>query len=139
MLNAYKYTEPKDRRSAEEKQAFLDESKKWSRVLERKEREEQLHEDKRLAFMWESINLVPAGALREAAMTPDPTPPPAVMRSLVLTDVGPIPDSEVERLDPLVIDHTLLQRMDDDTAAARAAQLEEEAKKKHLHKRGKKK
>ena len=35
------------------------------------------------------------------------------MRGLLLTDIGPIPDSEVERLEPFVIDHTVLQRQFD--------------------------
>ncbi len=30
---------------------------------------------------------------------------------LVLTDIGPIPESEAERLEPLIIDHTVSQRV----------------------------
>jgi predicted nucleic acid-binding Zn ribbon protein len=41
----------------------------------------------------------------------------------VLTDIGPIPESEVERLDPLVIDHTVLQKMNE-----QASNMEEDMK-----------
>ncbi len=42
----------------------------------------------------------------------------------MLADIGPIPESEVERLEPLVIDHTMLQRMSE----APTAHTEEDAK-----------
>lgn len=48
-------------------------------------------------------------ACSEAASQPDLSEVPYVMRALVMADVGPIPDSEVERLRPYVIDHSLLQ------------------------------
>lgn len=38
------------------------------------------------------------------------------MRFVVQADVGPIPESEVERLNPYIIDHTVLQRMSDEDA-----------------------
>lgn len=34
----------------------------------------------------------------------------------MLADIGPIPESEVERLDPLIIDHTVLQRMNEQSS-----------------------
>jgi hypothetical protein len=45
------------------------------------------HEQKRLDFMWEAINIIPAGKLRDAAMTEDPTPPPDVMCSVICCSV----------------------------------------------------
>lgn len=41
----------------------------------------------------------------------------------MLADIGPIPESEVERLDPLIIDHTVLQRMNE-----QSSNMEEEMK-----------
>ena len=114
MLKAYKYQKPKDKRSDAEKAKFREEARKWSSIITKHEFETNAFEQKRLDFMWESINAVPEGPLRDACLVEDLTPPPEVMRTLVLADIGPIPESEVERLDPFVIDHTLLQRMGDD-------------------------
>ncbi len=67
----------------------------------------------RWEFMWEAIAAIPEGPLREAAQQPDYDPPPPVMRFVVEADIGPIPDSEVDKLEPYIIDHSVLQRMND--------------------------
>ena len=132
MLKSYKYAPPKDRRSEAEKMQFREEAKKWAGLIAIQERDYQTFEQKRLDYMWESIMAVPEGALREACLVQDHAAPPDVMQSLILTDIGPIPDSEVERLDPFVIDHSLLQRMGDEGGAlvARQRAAAEERKKK---------
>ena len=139
MLKAYKYQKPKDTRSDEERARFKEEAKRWSQVIMEAEKEETRHEQRRLDFMWEAIRALPEGPLRDAAMQQDVSPPPAVMRSLVLTDIGPIPDSEVERLDPYVIDHTPLQRIGDNAALLAQQRAEEEKKSKSNRRGGRKK
>ena len=72
----------RDTRTPEQKAAFREESKHWSRVIMEHEKEFQTHEQKRLDFMWEAINAIPAGRLRDAAMQPDYSAPPDVMSSV---------------------------------------------------------
>lgn len=76
-----------------------------------------MHKQRTIDFMWEAIHYIPDAKWREAALQPDMSHPPMSMRGLVLADVGPIPESEVERLDPYVIDHTVLQQLEDQMQA----------------------
>ena len=82
LLKGYKYAAPKDTRSKEEKKAFAEESRRWAKLVMEKEKTEQAHEQGRLDFMWEAINALPPGSLRDHAMTEDITPAPAVMNAV---------------------------------------------------------
>lgn len=128
LLKTLKPTKIKDTRSPEEQDKWRQEARMWSDKVTAYKAARQRHDDSRWNFIWESIAAIPEGPLRcvrvcvcvcvlfsltracsEAASQPDLSEVPYVMRALVMADVGPIPDSEVERLRPYVIDHSLLQ------------------------------
>lgn len=60
--------------------------------------------------------------------------PPYPMNSIALAEIGPIPDHEIERLDPTVIDHTILRSVQEEGPE----EEEEEGKKKAPQRRRKK-
>ena len=82
LLKSYQYVKPKDKRTDAQKAAFKDESKKWAKLWLEHDRVFNAHEQKRLDFMWEAIAAIPAGPLRDHAMTEDGTAPPEVMSSV---------------------------------------------------------
>ncbi len=82
LLKSYQYVKPKDKRNDVQKAAFKEESKKWSKAWLEHDRVFNIHEQRRLDFVWEAIAAIPAGPLRDHAMTEDPTPPPEVMSSV---------------------------------------------------------